>query len=351
MLLSFQMLPDQPASELLDAVALADELGYHACYSADEIYHKDAWLLFAGAAHRTERIRLGPCVAPIYMREPTYVAQLAATLDELSNGRAEVVFGIGNIAMLEQYGVEWRGTRPIGRLREAHEVMRTFLDQGSIDFEGDFYSYSGVTTAARPVQEHLPLKIGAMGGPKSMELAGEIADGLHTACAYSREALGYAVEHFKVGAERAGRRRDGLDLGDSLLGAITPDGEVARSAGRILAAFYIPSMPPALLERHEIDPERVAVVSEAFAAGDVQRALDATPEEIADRIMIAGTPEDWLRWITETYAPAGLNHALVSFTDPFTLNAWAGIEVEGLPSLGEQVRLMGEQVIPALSSL
>ena len=90
------------------AIAAADRLGYYACYSADEIYHKDAWLLFAAAAERTERIRLGPCVAPIYMREPTYIAQLAATLDELSDGRAEVVFGIGNIAMLEQYGVEWR---------------------------------------------------------------------------------------------------------------------------------------------------------------------------------------------------------------------------------------------------
>src|SRR6185437_11594848 len=121
---------------------------------------------------RTERIRLGPCVAPIYMREPTYIAQLAATLDELSGGRAEVVFGIGNIAMLEQYGVEWQGTRPIARLREAHHVMRTVLDDGAISFEGDFYRYSGVTTASRPVQEHLPLKIGAMGGPKSMELAG-----------------------------------------------------------------------------------------------------------------------------------------------------------------------------------
>src|ERR1700742_723521 len=121
------MLPEQPARELFDAVELAD-------------------------TQRTERIRLGPCVAPIYMRDSTYVAQLAATLDELSDGRAEVVFGIGNIAMLEQYGVEWRGTRPIARLREAHQVMRTFLDQGSIDFEGDFYSYSGVTSAARPVR-------------------------------------------------------------------------------------------------------------------------------------------------------------------------------------------------------
>ena len=47
--------------------------------------------------------------------------------------------------------------------------------------------------------------------------------------------------------------------------------------------------------------------------------------------MVAGTPEDWVRWLTETYAPAGLNHALISFTDPFTLRAWAGIDIEGLP--------------------
>lgn len=345
------MLPEQPASELLDAIAAADRCGYYACYSADEIYHKDAWLLFAAAAQRTERIRLGPCVAPIYMREPTYVAQLAATLDELSDGRAEVVFGIGNIAMLEQYGVEWRGTRAIARLREAHQVMRTVLDEGAIDFEGDFYRYTGVTTASHPVQEHLPLKIGAMGGPKSMELAGEIADGLHTACAYSPEALGYAVEHFQAGVERAGRNPDGLDLGDCLLGAIAPDGDVARRAGRILAAFYIPSMPPPLLERHGIELESVSAVTEAFAAGDVQRALEATPQEVADRITVAGTSEDWVRWLTETYAPAGLNHALVSFTDPFTLRAWAGIDVEGLPDLGEQVRIFGEQVLPEISSL
>ncbi len=351
MRLSFEMLPEQPAAELLDAVALADGLGYYGCYSADEIYHKDAWLLFAAAAKRTQRIRLGPSVAPIYMREPTYVAQLAATLDELSDGRAEVVFGIGNIAMLEQYGVEWRGTRPIARLREAHQVMRAVLDEGAIDFEGEFYRYTGVTTAARPVQERLPLKIGAMGGPKSMELAGEIADGLHTACAYSPEALRYAVEHFQAGAQRAGRSPDGLDLGDCLLGAIAPDGDAARRAGRILAAFYIPSMPPALLQRHGIEPERVAAVTEAFAAGEVQQAVEATPEDVADRIMVAGAPEDWVRWLTETYAPAGLNHALVSFTDPFTLKAWAGIEVKGLPDLNEQVRLVGEHVLPEISHL
>jgi hypothetical protein len=58
-----------------------------------------------------------------------------------------------------------------------------------------------------------------------------------------------------------------------------------------------------------------------------------------------------VRWLTDTYAPAGLNHALVSFTDPFTLRAWAGTVVDGLPDLREQVRIVGERVIPEVSSL
>ncbi len=349
MLVSFQMLPEQPVGELLDAITAADRLGYHACYSADEIYHKEPWSLFGAAAARTGRIRFGPCVSPLYLREPTFLAQQAATLDELSGGRAEVVFGIGNVAMLEQYGVEWRGTRPIARLREAHSVMRELLDTGESSFSGDFYSYSGLTTAARPVQEHLPLKIGAMGGPRSMRLAGEICDGLHTAAAYSDEALGYAVASAREGAEIAGRDLAGFDLGDSLLGAIAPDPEVARRAARVLASFYIPSMPPALLRRHGIEPEAVAGIGEAFKAGDVRLALERTPPEISDRLTLAGSPAEWIEWLNGTYARSGMTHALLSFADPFTLEAWAGIRIEGLPSIGEQIRIVGEEVIPNLS--
>jgi 5,10-methylenetetrahydromethanopterin reductase len=258
------------------------------------------------------------------------------------------VLGVGNLAMLGQYGIDWRGTRPIARLREAHLVVRTLLDEDSIDFQGDFFSYQGIGTAARPAQERVPLMLGAMGGPRSMELAGEIADGLHTACAYSPEALSYAADHFSAGADRAGREAERLDLGDSLLGAIASDGEVARRAARILASFYIPSMPPGLLARHGIEANEIAPINAAFSAGDISRALDLTPPDVADRIMVAGAPDDWVSWLTDVYAPAGLRHALVSFTDPFTLEAWAGREVPGLPSLVEQVRLFGEEVLPRL---
>src|SRR4029453_5662997 len=294
MKVSLQLIPDHRSADLLTAARVADELGYYACYSADEIYHKDAWLLLGAVASVTERGRVGPCVAPVRLRDPPHLAQLAATLDELSVGRAEVVLGIGNLAMLGQYGIGVRSAMPLARLREAHRVIRTLLDEGSIDFAGDFFRYSGVTTAARPLQSHLPLMIGAMGGPRSMELAGEISDGLHTACAYSPDALRYAAEATARGARAGGRSLDGFDMGDSVLGAIAPDREVARRAGRTLAGFFPPSMPDALLERHGIEPEDVRPVNDAFAAGDVARAVALTDDEIVDRIVLAGAPDDWL---------------------------------------------------------
>ena len=64
--------------------------------------------------------------------------------------------------------------------------------------------------------------------------------------------------------------------------------------------------------------------------------------------MVAGAPRTGSDGLTRAYAPAGLNHALLSFTDPFTLKAWADLEVAGLPDLVEQVRLFGEHVLPEL---
>ncbi len=110
---SLQLLPEQPLAELIEVIRVADELGFRACYSADETYHKDMWILFAAAAPRTHRLRFGPEVTHVILRDPTLIAQQAATLDELTGGRAEIVFSIGNLAMLDQYGVSWQGSRPL----------------------------------------------------------------------------------------------------------------------------------------------------------------------------------------------------------------------------------------------
>ena len=345
---SYQLLPEQPVDELLDVIQLLDELGFWACYSADETYHKDMWSIFAAAAGRTKRIRLGPEVTHVVLKDPTIIAQQAATLDELTGGRAELVYSTGNFAMLKQYRVEL-GRKPIARLREAHHVFQTFLADGTIDFEGDFYAYSGLFTAARPVQDPFPIKLGGMKGPRSFELAGEIADGLHTALAYSPEALEFVARAFADGAGKAGRDWKELDLANNMLGAISADPAPAREASRIVAAFYVSSMPPELLVRNGIDPGEVGGIIDAFQGGDVRRALADTPVELGDALSVAGTPDDWVRAIEERMIPAGFNHLLVTFADPFLVESWSGTQIDGLPSLEEQLRLFHAEVMPSFA--
>jgi 5,10-methylenetetrahydromethanopterin reductase len=88
---SLQLLPEQPLADLIEVICLADNVGMRGCYSADETYHKDMWILFGAAAPRTRRIRFGPEVSGVILRDPTLIAQQAATLDELTDGRAEIV--------------------------------------------------------------------------------------------------------------------------------------------------------------------------------------------------------------------------------------------------------------------
>src|SRR3712207_4503292 len=113
---SYAMLPDYSLEESLAAIRLADELGFYAVYSADETWHKDLWLLFAAAAAGTSQIRMGPSVSPVTLREPTLIAQAAATLDELTGGGGEVVVARGKFGLVGQHKIQWRTTKPLARV-------------------------------------------------------------------------------------------------------------------------------------------------------------------------------------------------------------------------------------------
>ena len=224
---SYCHVPAYPLEESIKIIATADECGFYAAYSVDETWWKDMWLLFAAAADKTSRIRMGPNVTHVILRDPAHVAQMAATLDQLTNGRAEIVVSFGNISMLPQHGIDTEGMKPLSRVMEAREVMRTLLDTGAVTYEGEFFKHTGLWTLARPVQDKLPIKLGAMGGPRSFEVGGELFDGVHQAIGTSRETYQYMVDHVRAGAEKAGRNWQDLDIGAWLVMAVMED-----SAGR-----------------------------------------------------------------------------------------------------------------------
>src|SRR5215203_634247 len=268
---SYAMLPDYPLEESLRAIKLADELGFHACYAADETWHKDMWLLFAAAAQQTTNIRFGPSVSGVVLREPTLIAQAAATLDELTGGRAEVVLSSGNFGLLAQYKMDWKGMKQLSRTIEGVHVVRTMLDEGAITFDGEFFQYDGLFTFARPVQERVPVKMGAMRGPRSFEAAAQFSDGCHQALSYSREAYDYAAEHFRAGAEKAGKDWTTMDFGAWVVVAVGRDSAAAKEAARSMVGIYASSMPAEQLERNGVDPDELKPIIDAIGGGDLAR--------------------------------------------------------------------------------
>jgi 5,10-methylenetetrahydromethanopterin reductase len=346
---SYCMLPDYPLSDSIDMIKTADELGFHAVYSVDETWHKDWAVLFAAAADKTERIRFGPNVTHVFLREPTLICQQMATLDELTGGRTEIVVSTGNFGLMAQYHLDWEGRKPLSRLREALYVMRTFLDEGKIDFEGDFFKYSGLFTAARPAQERIPILMGGMKGPRSFRTAGELADGLHQALAYSREAYDYQVDNMREGAEKAGRSLDDLDVGAWVVTVVSDDADAAKHAARLLCAFYISSMPAEQLARHGIDAAELQPVVDALGTGDIKGAYEAFTPDYVEKLSLAGTPEEVVEKIKGDIEPAGVNHMIFALSDPHLVKFFAQEDVQGVPDINGQLRLVAERVMPAFN--
>jgi 5,10-methylenetetrahydromethanopterin reductase len=343
---SYAMLPDYPLEESLRAITLADELGFHAVYAADETWHKDLWLLFAAASQQTSRVRMGPSVSAVTLREPTLIAQAAATLDELSGGRAEVVLSSGNFGLLAQYKMDWTKTKPLSRVVEGVKVMRTFLDDGAITYDGEFFSYEGLFTFARPVQERLPVKMGAMRGPKSFQAAAEHSDGCHHALSYTREAYEYAAENLRIGAERAGKDWTTLDFGAWVVVSVGRDSAAAKDAARSMVGIYASSMPAEQLERNGVDPDSLKPIIDAIAGGDLAKGIELTSPELAEKLSFSGTPDEVTAKLKEI-EPTGVNHFIAAITDASLVKAFTGREIPGVATVEEQLQLIHDEIMPA----
>jgi 5,10-methylenetetrahydromethanopterin reductase len=345
---SYCHVPAYPLEESIAIIKTADECGFYAAYSVDETWWKDMWLLFAAAADKTSQIRMGPNVTHVILRDPAHVAQMAATLDQLTNGRAEIVVSFGNISMLPQHGIDTTGMKPLSRVIEAREVMRTLLDTGAVTHQGEFFNHTGLWTLARPVQETLPIKLGAMGGPRSFEVGGELFDGVHQAIGTSRETFEYMVEHARKGAEKAGRNLEDLDLGAWLVMAVMEDSAAARETARIMAAFYLSAMPEQQLNRHGISGADIKPVLDAFAAGDVPKALELTTPELGETFSVAGTPEEVVDRLQRDIVSTGVNHIIGAVVDPYLVKAFTGIDIPNAIDTHAQLKLIRDRVMPAM---
>ncbi len=143
----------------------------------DEATH-EAWTLMAAFAASTSRIRLGQMCTSMGYRNPAYLAKVAATVDLISGGRAEMGIGGG------WYEHEWRAygygfpaiKDRLGRLREGVEIMHQAWTTGSATLDGTYYQVEGAIVQPRPLQDGgIPLWIAGGGEKVTLKIAAKRA--------------------------------------------------------------------------------------------------------------------------------------------------------------------------------
>ncbi len=155
----------------------AERLGY-GMVLAPEGFRSDAATVLGAVAGATTSIGLASGVFQIPGRAPGMTALTAATLDALSGGRFRLGLGVSNPDVSEGwYGVGF--DRPLTRTREYVEVIRMAFRGEPVRYEGETLRLGGdaeLVLTTEPLRADLPIYLAAV-GPRSLELAGEIADG------------------------------------------------------------------------------------------------------------------------------------------------------------------------------
>jgi len=138
----------------------------------------EAWTLMAAFGATTSRIKLGQMCTAMSYRNPAYLAKVAATVDVISGGRAQMGIGAG------WYEHEWRaygygfpaaGVR-LARLDEGVQIMRTAWQDGVVSFDGRHYQVDGAIVAPKPLQDGgIPLWIAGGGEKKTLRIAAQYA--------------------------------------------------------------------------------------------------------------------------------------------------------------------------------
>jgi len=139
----------------------------------------DPWVALATAATLTSTIRLSTAVALPVEHDPITLAKTIASLDHLSDGRVTIGAGFGwNTDELADHGVPPERRRTV--LREYVEAMRALWTQDEASYDGEFVSFGASWAYPKPTQAHVPLLIGAGGGPQTLEWIARHADGWMT---------------------------------------------------------------------------------------------------------------------------------------------------------------------------
>ncbi len=287
---------DNPVQEVVDVAVAAEDAGFDDVWMPDHYFLRDVYIALAMTARATSRIRLGAAVAAVQLRHPALLASATATVDELSGGRAVLGLGPGGHEFAAHF--DMRPKSPLTLVREGIEIARG-LFSGRSDLEGAGYTTRNASLGWK-TRSDIPIVMAAR-GPKMIELAGEVADGV-----LIHGNTGPFISHVKElvarGAERAGRPADACRIGIITDIEVDEDENAAIERTRprmtiIAGGSYSDDSIPL----YGLDPDDVGRLRKALQSQAPDVASYVTPEMVR-AFGLVGTKESIAEQIHELHA-------------------------------------------------
>ena len=293
-----------PVPDLVKLLQGVEAAGFDGAGVLDsQMICRDTFVTLGQAAVRTSRMTLFPAVTNPFTRHASVLAGGIQSVEELAPGRVKFVIGTGYTSA----STIGRKAATLAEMRACIGTVKALLAGQSVDFDG---------TPGRLVYasgRRIPV-IMAASGPKALEVAGEVADGVMALVGFNRGIVQTALEHIERGAKRSGRRLEDLEIIWAVrTGTAATTAEARRLARPTVVHWGILRwgghwLGPAGIKvpQYEI-PEAVhKIYPDLSHAEDWDAAIDATsfvPDEViaelCDAYGLIGTPDDCAARIAE----------------------------------------------------
>jgi len=283
----------------------AEELGYDGIFLGEShLSSIDSFQTLASCAMITKRLLLGIAVTNIVFRHPTVIAGAAASLNEISKGRAILGLGTGDGPVYSQ-GLK---ATPLKQFEEGVRLIRHLAQGQAVNFP------TGKIGLGFTINKPAPIYVSAE-GPKGLQLAGRCADGVILGTGFDLRVFDWAKGQIRAGTMEAARKESEVAIIAAGMLCVRDDGSEARKIVRNRIAnrahhnfrFTYETVPP----------EELAGVKRFMAGFDVMKPMEerVDPDLVNDylvrRFSIAGTPKECIERIAELKA-AGVEHLMLT---------------------------------------
>ena len=308
--------------------AKVEEYGFDGVSVYNDMLYQPPWLPLLEMARATSRIRLGPAAANPFTCHPIHLAGNLALLDEASEGRAYL--GLARGAWLDFVGLHPK--QGVAALRETFLAVRHLLKKDPAPLEGTFFPLAGGDSLRWDIPHaEIPMILGTW-GPKTVRACLPFAEEVKVGGTANPAAVRWMRE---LCLEADPEREAPAGVAVGAVTVVDEDGDAARALARREVALYLPvvaNLDPTL----DLDPERIGKIKDAAGRFDFEDAARFISDELLSKFAFAGTPGEVAAQVASV-AEAGASR--IEFGTPHGLTTEAGL------------RLLGEQVLPALKQL